>query len=92
ERKLPDLNEDFVLECDASNTGIAAILKQMDDNGEERIVIPYSRKLNKHERNCRITEKVLFAIIEGLDKFGDYTHGKKIIIISDHKALTWLQS
>ncbi|KRH91903.1 putative LTR transposable element, partial [Pseudoloma neurophilia] len=47
---------------------------------------------NKHERNWGITEKELFAIIEGLDKFRDYTHGKKYIIISDHKALTWLQS
>ncbi|KRH91803.1 hypothetical protein M153_24096000412, partial [Pseudoloma neurophilia] len=54
----------------------------MDDNGEERIFIPYSRKLNKHERNWGITEKELFAIIEGLDKFRDYTHGKKYIIIS----------
>lgn len=41
----PDTNKMFILQTDASDTGIGAVLSQSDDVGEEHPVAYYSRKL-----------------------------------------------
>ena len=60
----PDFSKPFRLYTDASNTGLGAILAQVQE-GKERIICCASRSLNKSERNYSTTKKECLAIIWG---------------------------
>ena len=58
----PQSQGEFVLDTDASNGGIGAILSQLQD-GEKRVVGNGSKMLTKTEGNYCITRRELLAII-----------------------------
>ncbi|GFU81073.1 retrovirus-related Pol polyprotein from transposon 17.6 [Trichonephila clavipes] len=78
--------------CDASLKAIGAILKQPDNSGTLHPVSFHSRTLREYGKNYCITELECLAIIDALDKFYYYLHGKKFIIHTDHAALVWLKN
>ena len=79
----------FILDTDASNIGIGAVLSQVQD-GEERVIEYFSRVLSKPERNYCVTRRELLAIIRAVDHFHKYLYGQEILIRTDHAALKWL--
>ena len=52
----------YILDMDASETSIGAVLSQVQ-NGEERVIAYASRTYNKAERNYCTTRKELLAVI-----------------------------
>lgn len=85
----PDLSRRFSVECDASYIGVGAVLYQ--EEGEERRVITMaSRGLNKAEQNYTVTEIELLSVVFALTKFREYVLGRKVTIVTDHKALEFL--
>jgi hypothetical protein len=70
---LPDFNQSFVLECDASGEGIGAVLMQ----GNHPIAFE-RRKLREPERLYPIYDKEMLAIMHALEKFRQYLVGNKI--------------
>ena len=87
---LPDWSTPFVLDTDASDTGIGAVLSQL--HGTDEHVIAYgSRMLSKAEKNYCVTKKELLAVVVFLEQFRPYLLGKPFTIRTDHNALTWLQ-
>lgn len=85
----PDFDKPFNVTTDASNDAIGAILSQ-GKIGSDLPITYASRTLNKAERNYNTTEKELLAIVWAVKAFRPYIYGKKFVIVTDHKPLTWL--
>ena len=50
----PDIEQDFILDTDASGVGIGAILSQKQ-NGQDKVITYFSKALSKSERNYCVT-------------------------------------
>lgn len=89
----PDLEKDYILQTDASNHAIAAILSQWnDDLGHECVISYASRKLLPREENYSTIQKELLAIVWGTQVFENWIYGRKVFVQSDHRPLAWLNS
>ncbi|KAJ8353404.1 hypothetical protein SKAU_G00209710 [Synaphobranchus kaupii] len=85
----PDAQRPFIVDTDASNTGVGAVLSQEDEDGE-RVVAYYSRALGKAERNYCVTRRELLAVVRALHHFRPYLQGSHFLLRTDHTSLTWL--
>ena len=86
----PDFHRPFILQTDASNRGVGAVLSQHDDEGVERPVAYYSRKLLPREERYSTVEKECLAIKLAAQAFRVYLLGRPFIIQTDHRSLQWL--
>ena len=86
----PDFEKPFILQTDASERGIGAVLLQGPP--EDRHPLAFiSRKLEPREVRYSTVEKEALAIKWALDSFKYYLLGREFIIQTDHKALQWMQ-
>ncbi len=88
---LPNNTDSFILDVDACDFGIGAVLNQIQD-GEEKVIAYASRSLNKAERNYCVTERELLAIRYFTEYFRHYLLGRQFHIRSDHLALKFMFS
>ena len=86
----PDLSKQFVLQTDASERGIGAVLSQRSSDGEEHPVAYYSRKLLPREERYSTIEKECLAIKLGVYAFRVYLLGRPFVVQTDHRSLEWL--
>ena len=86
----PDYNKPFVIQCDASKLGIGAVLCQVDDNGDERPLFFFSKKMNKAQRNYSVTEQECLAVVLAVKKFRPYVELHNFKVVTDHNSLKWL--
>jgi hypothetical protein len=77
-----DVAKEVTLQCDASQSGVGAVLLQ-----EGQPVAFTSRALTSTERNYAQIEKELLAIVHACDRFDQYVFGRDITIETDHKPL-----
>ena len=82
ELSLPNREEAFVLETDASEIGLGGVLRQ-----KGQPVAYISRLLKKAEKNYTITEKEALAALWAMEKFEFLLTGKEFNLVTDHKAL-----
>lgn len=87
---LPNNTDVYILDTDASDMGLGAVLSQVQ-NGEEKVIAYASRTLSKPERNYDTTRKELLAVVYGLKQYRQYLLGRMFTIRSDHAALSWLR-
>ena len=87
----PNGEATFILDTDASNYGIGAVLSQVVD-GVERVVAYGSRVLSRTERRYCITRRELLAVVHFSKLYKHYLIGKPFVIRTDHAALKWLNS
>jgi transposase InsO family protein len=83
---FPDFSLPFLLQCDASKTGISAILAQVRDN-EERPIWFASRVLCPAEQNYSVTEREALAVVWGVHEFRHFLTAHPFVIQTDHSAL-----
>ena len=88
----PNFSIPFILDTDASDKGIGAVLFQLGPDQLEHPLAYFSRTLNKHERNYSITRKELLAAIDAIEHFKCYLYGRKFTLRTDHVAIRWLQN
>eukprot|EP00731_Ephydatia_muelleri_P035288 Em0112g3a len=86
-----DFSKTFLLDTDACETGIGAVLSQEHD-GLERVVAYASRTLSKAERKYCVTRKELLAVVTFMRHFRPYLLGHHFILRTDHSSLQWIYS
>jgi len=87
---MPAYTGTFLLDTDASNVGLGAVLSQMQ--GDRGVVIAYaSRSLSNAEQRYDTTKKELLAVTFGLRAYRQYLLGRKFTVRIDHSALQWLR-
>jgi len=87
---LPSDEGTYVLDTDASDFGLGAVLSQRQDD-QEKMIAYASRTLAKPEQKYETARKELLAIVTGLKQFRQYLLGRHFVIRTDHAALTWLR-
>ena len=85
----PRTDHPFILDTDASNVGIGAVLSQVQE-GEERVIAYSSRTLSAAERNYCVTRREMLAIVRFVRQFHHYLYGGHFLVRTDHAALYWL--
>ena len=71
-----------VLQCDASKSGLGAVLVQ-----EGQPIAYASRAMTETEQQYAQIEKECLAIVFGCKKFEQYIYGQRILVQSDHRHL-----
>lgn len=87
----PNPDDQFILDTDASNQAVGAVLSQMQ-NGQETAIAYYSQALSRTEQQYCTTRKELLAVVKAVKHFHPYLYGRSFILRTDHAALRWLFS
>ena len=80
--KYYEPDKPLVLQCDASEKGLGASLLQ-----DGKPIAYASRALTTTGINYAQIEKEFLAIVYGVERFHQYTYGRRVTVESDHKPL-----
>ncbi|VDI67817.1 Hypothetical predicted protein [Mytilus galloprovincialis] len=82
-----DVNKEVVLQVDSNKSGLRAVLRQ-----EGKPVEFAPRVLKPSECNWTQIEKEALSMLYGLERFDQYTYGRKVKVQNDHKPLAAILS
>lgn len=85
-----DPGKKIILKTDASEVGIGAVFKQIDDDDKMVTIAYFSRKLLPYQQRYTISEKECLAIVEAVEYWHYYLTGRKFLIQTDHQPLKYL--
>ncbi|KAL3968321.1 potassium voltage-gated channel Eag-related subfamily H member 3 [Sarotherodon galilaeus] len=88
-----DLALPFVVEVDASDSGVGAVLSQRKE-GKLHPCAFFSRRLTQAERNYDVGDRELLAIKLALEEWRHWLEGNEhpVVVWTDHKNLAYLQA
>jgi len=88
--RLPDFSRPFVVQTDASEIGVAAVLCQ--EYNEVLCPVAYASKrlLDRESRYSTIDREAL-AIVWAVNKFKYFLYGRHFVLDTDHQPLLYLQ-
>ncbi len=88
----PDHEGEFIVDTDASNYAIGAVLSQVQD-GKERVIMYGSKGLVGSQQKWCTTLRELWAIVYVVTtKSSFYLQGRNFTLHTDHSSLRWLKS
>lgn len=88
----PALSKPFVIETDASDFGVGAVLLQRDDNDVLHPLAYESKKLSSTEKGYPIQERELLAVLHALRTWRCFVDGANYVVYTDHNPLQYLRS
>lgn len=94
-RIQPDPNKQFIVDVDAFDTGVGAVLSQV--SGSVNKTHPcafFFRRLSPRERNYNVGDRELLAIKLALEEWRHWLEGAvhPVLVWTDHKNLAYLKS
>lgn len=89
--KFPTGEGPFILDTDASNYGLGAVLSQIQD-GRECVISYGSQTIARSQRSYCTTYKELLAVRIFVEKFRYYLAGRPFTVRTDHASLKWLRN
>ncbi|SOV04618.1 uncharacterized protein UDID_17154 [Ustilago sp. UG-2017a] len=81
----------IIVETDASDFAVAAILSQSFDQGTRHPIAFFSKKLDPAQLNYPIFDKEMFAIVAAFKHWRQYLEGAKfpVQVLTDHRSLEY---
>ena len=91
---LPDPSRQFVVEVDASDVGVGAVLSQRARDGKFHPCAFFSRRLTPAEQNYDIGNRELLAVKLALEEWRQWLEGslEPFLVWTDHKNLEYLRT
>lgn len=84
---LPRPGQPLLLRCDASGFALGAVLMQLDDDAQERVVAFHSRKFSPAEMRYPAYDRELLAITDSMLHWRVYLHGATTMVYTDHSSI-----
>nr|GEX39167.1 hypothetical protein [Tanacetum cinerariifolium] len=82
---LPNFDEVFQVECDASRVGIGGVLSQ-----NQWPIVFFSEKLIDARHTYSTYDKEFYVIVRSLDTWRHYLLSNEFVLFSDHEALKFI--
>lgn len=90
---FPNYDLPFIIDTDASEEGIGAVISQVQEDGNERPIAYAARALRGAQRTtCTVYMKEMLALAWALEHFEPYIYGKKIPSANGQCRLSWLKT
>ena len=86
---LPDLDKPFIVDANASDFAIGAVLLQVGDDNLEHPVAFFSRKMLPDETNYPVHNKEMLAIISTLKEWPHYLMNTVTLLSSGQITSRW---
>ena len=83
--KLPNFKQEFIVEVDASNQGIGAVLSQAG-----RPIAYFSKALSLRHQTLSVYEKEMLAVLVAVKRWTTYLLRRSFKIKIDHQSLKFL--
>ena len=87
----PDMNVPFNIACDASSTGIGAVLFQVVD-GKTKYISFVAKSLSPSARKYSAVKRELVTLVFALKRFHKYIYGSVFTLFTDCLALTYIHT
>lgn len=92
---FPDFSLPFIVETDASQSGLGAVLSQIQ-KGQKKVIAYASRGLRENERRMESYSSMrleMVALVWAVgEKFKDYLEGNQFVVLTDNNPLTYFMT
>ncbi|GFV34309.1 retrovirus-related Pol polyprotein from transposon 297 [Trichonephila clavipes] len=86
----PNFEREFIVQTDASNAGMGAVLTQLNEQGEEHPILYLNKKFSEVEKRYCTTEKECASIVFAIKRLHYYLDGNSFLVMTVHNPLVWL--
>ena len=82
-----NLDKEFIVTTDASNTHVGGVLSQVQDDGTNAAIGYFSRKLKSAETRYSATDKEALGVVLTCRHFQHYLWNRRFTVLTDHQPL-----